>query len=134
MNPIRARRKNSPASVHRLSGTNPSTISVGPFHRAIANAITVETSITVATILMMPSNAPYLPMARIDTHTTNSIMVIHSCEDSIEKRCAKNPAVTNITAPVTKNIVVRVAPKNIQSFVSPRLRYPSMMLVPVAFA
>ena len=47
---------------------------------------------------------------------------------------AKNPAVTNITAPVTKNIAARVVAKNSQKLALPSLLYPSTRLVPVALA
>ena len=43
-------------------------------------------------------------MAKISTHDMNSKMMDHSPKNSKLNRFSKNPAATNPTAPVTKNI------------------------------
>ena len=80
------------------------TGSIGPLITVSKNASTVDTTKIVTITLIRWSNRLNLPIDKINTHETNNSMIDHSPKNSKLNKFSKNPAATNPTAPVTKNI------------------------------
>ena len=76
-----------------------------PLARAAIKAISVEISRAEATTFNIFSSRLYLPMASITIHTTNTMADTHSVPSCMPNSLASRPAVTNVTAAVTVNIV-----------------------------
>ena len=73
-------------------------------------------------------------MPNIKTHEMNNSMIDHSPKNSKLNKFSKNPAATNPTAPVTKNIEQTVITRYKTRIGVPNFLYPSIMLVWVEFA
>ena len=86
------------------NGIKSFTGSIGPLITVSENASTVDTTKIVTIILIKLSNRWNLPIAKINTHEMNNSMMDHSPKNSKLNKFSKNPAATNPTAPVTKNI------------------------------
>ena len=98
------------------------------------NAETAVISKTIAMILIILSSTLYLPTIKIDTQITNNITTVHSPRKSTPKRFSKNPAVTNPTVPITKNMDATVSTKYNHNAGLPSFLYPSIILVQVELA
>ena len=82
-------KKKIPDTSKRSFGSNPGTGSIGPLYNVSKNAETVETSKTIAIILIRLSRTLYFPIAKIPTHTANKSTTVHSPRKSIPKKIFK---------------------------------------------
>ena len=78
IHPINANKKKIPDTVIKSLVINPSTGSIGPLYNTRINAATVDTTSTIATILIKLSSALYFPIAKITTQTINKMTIVHS--------------------------------------------------------
>ncbi len=84
---------------------------------------------TVTIIFIKLSNRWNLPIPNIKTHEMNNSMIDHSPKNSKLNKFSKNPAATNPTAPVTKNIEHTVIIRYKTKIGVPNFLYPSIILV-----